>query len=74
MTVQERSPFFVKPFTTIILEKVRAAFLDSAIHSNFELVDSFLKKDGGRNFLAGERDPTGGDFMVSCNPSFLSQI
>lgn len=64
-TIQEKSPFFVRPFTSIVANQICSSFIDPANQTNFRLVDWYLRKDGGRAFLAGGNDPTGGDFMVS---------
>lgn len=63
-TIYEKSPFFVRPFTSIVTSQICRSFIDPANFNNFSLVDGYLKKDGGRNYLAGGREPTGGDFMV----------
>lgn len=64
-TIRDKSPFFVRPFTSIVTDKISSAFIDSAIRYNFGLVDMCLQRDGGRQFLAGGPEPTGGDFMMS---------
>ena len=64
-TIYEKSPFFVRPFTSIVTNQICKSFIDPANFNNFSLVDSYLSRDGGRHFLAGGREPTGGDFMVS---------
>lgn len=72
-TILEKSPFFVRPFTQIVANQIGGGFIDPVLRNNFGLVDMYLKKEGGRQFLAGGREPTGGDFMVSKRAS-LSHI
>lgn len=69
-TIYEKSPFFVRPFTSIVTNQICKSFIDPANFNNFMLVDGYLNKDGGRQFLAGGRDPTGGDFMVCLLSTF----
>lgn len=64
-TILEKSPFLVRPFTSMVTSQIGGSFIDPALASNFALVDEYLRKDGGRRFLAGGSEPTGGDFMVS---------
>lgn len=64
-TILEKSPFFVRPFTQIVANQIGGSFIDPVLRNNFGLVDLYLKRDGGRNFLAGGKEPTGGDFMMS---------
>jgi glutathione S-transferase len=64
-TILEKSPFFVRPFTSIVTNQICNSFIDPANFNNFRLVDSYLMKNGGRKYLAGGKEPTGGDFMVS---------
>lgn len=64
-TILEKSPFFVRPFTQMVANQIGGSFIDPVLRNNFSLVDYHLKKDGGRTFLAGGKEPTGGDFMVS---------
>lgn len=63
-TILEKSPFFVRPFTMLVANQIGTSFIDPVLRNNFGLVDGYLKKDGGRTYLAGGREPTGGDFMV----------
>lgn len=67
-TIYEKSPFFVRPFTSIITNQICKSFIDPANFNNFNLLNEYLSKDGGRKWLAGGREPTGGDFMVSFFP------
>merc|ERR1712093_75979 len=64
-TILEKSPFLVRPFTSMVTNQIGGNFIDPALASNFALVDEYLRKDGGRRFLAGGGEPTGGDFMMS---------
>lgn len=64
-TIYEKSPFFVRPFTSIITNQICKSFIDPANFNNFALLNDYLSKDGGRKWLAGETEPTGGDFMMS---------
>lgn len=63
-TVTDKSPYLIRSFTNAILQKVSTAYLNQIIKDNFDLVDLYLQKDGGRAYLAGGKEPTGGDFMV----------
>lgn len=64
-TIHEQAPFFVRPFISIVNGHIQGSFIDPTVQNNFKLVDRYLSKDGGRQWLAGGSEPTGGDFMVS---------
>lgn len=63
-TLREQAPFFVRPFISIVAGQISSSFIDPILRTNFEIVDQSLQKNGGRSFLAGGTEPTGGDFMV----------
>ena len=55
----------------MVANQISASFIDPIIKTNFSLMDQALSKDGGRHFLAGGREPTAGDFMVSKEASYV---
>lgn len=64
-TIHEQAPFFVRPFMSIVNGQIASSYIDPNVQNNFRILDAFLAKDGGRLWLAGGKEPTGGDFMVS---------
>lgn len=54
----------MRPFIRMVANQISASFIDPIIKTNFSLMDQALSKDSGRQFLAGGREPTAGDFMV----------
>ena len=72
-TVTDKSPYLIRSFTNAILQKVSTAYLNQIIKDNFDLVDLYLQKDGGRAYLAGGKEPTGGDFMVRRVPEAIKR-
>lgn len=66
-TMVEKSPFFIRPISSALAGQVNSGYLDPNLKKMFALIDSYLAKDGGRNWLAGTDEPTGADFLVSAS-------
>jgi glutathione S-transferase len=64
-TMYTRSPFFIKPVVSMLTGGVNAGYIDPNLKNMFGLIDGYLAKDGGRDWLAGQKEPTAADFMVS---------
>ena len=65
--LREQAPFFVRPFISIVANQISSSFIDPILQTNFDMVHKCLARDGGRDYLAGGKEPTGGDFMVRCD-------
>ena len=66
-TMYTRSPFFIKPVASMLTGGVNASYVDPNMKRMFALIDSYLAKDGGRQFIAGgdaQGGPTGADFLL----------
>ena len=64
-TLVERSPFFIRPISSTLSGQINKSYIDPNLVKMFQLLDTYLSKDGGREWLAGSDGPTGADFMVS---------
>ena len=66
-TMYTRSPFFIKPVASMLTGGVNASYVDPNMKRMFALIDSYLAKDGGRQFIAGgdaQGAPTAADFLL----------
>lgn len=66
-TMYTRSPFFIKPVASMLTGGVSASYVDPNIKRMFALIDSYLAKDDGRQYIAGgdsQGAPTGADFLL----------
>lgn len=64
-TMYNRSPFFIKPVVSMLTGGVNSGYVDPNLKNMFEMLDTYLAKDGGREWLAGQSEPTAADFMAS---------
>lgn len=69
-----KSPFFIKPVVGLLSGQVNKSYLDPIVSGAFDIIDDTLKKDGGRQWLAGGSEPTGADFMASPAKSSMFSV
>ena len=73
-TMYTRSPFFIKPVVSMLTGGVNAGYIDPNLKNMFGMIDTYLAKDGGRDWLAGQQEPTAADFMVSLLAALLKPL
>lgn len=58
------SPFFIRPIVGLVKNGIFSGYIDPNLKRIFAMINGYLERDGGRQWLAGGNEPTGADFMV----------
>ncbi|KAL7009631.1 hypothetical protein EMMF5_000539 [Cystobasidiomycetes sp. EMM_F5] len=58
------SPFFIRPIVGLVKNGIFSGYIDPNLKRIFAMINGYLERDGGRQWLAGGNEPTGADFMM----------